>query len=89
MHLLFPTKQHWRNPLKIEYIECGLKKLVENWDKLGADSIAFPRLGCGNGVLDWNDVRPLMEQYLKNVPLQIYMLIIMQIRNQSIYRWQK
>lgn len=73
--LLFPTKKHWRNPSKIEYIESGLKKLVENWDKLGADSIAFPRLGCGNGGLDWNDVRPLMEKYLKNVPLQIYIYI--------------
>lgn len=73
--LLFPTKKHWRNPSKIEYIESGLKKLVENWDKLGADSIAFPRLGCGNGGLDWNDVRPLMEKYLKNVPLQIYIYV--------------
>lgn len=73
--LLFPTKKHWRNPSKIEYIESGLKKLVENWDKLGADSIAFPRLGCGNGGLDWNVVRPLMEKYLKNVPLQIYIYV--------------
>lgn len=73
--LLFPTKKHWRNPSKIEYIESGLKKLVENWDELGADSIAFPRLGCGNGGLDWDDVRPLMEKYLKNVPLQIYIYV--------------
>ena len=28
--LLFPTKKHWRNPSKIEYIESGLKKFVEN-----------------------------------------------------------
>ena len=73
--LLFPTKKHWRNPSKIEYIESGLKKLVENWDRLGADSIAFPRLGCGNGGLDWNEVRPIMEKYLKNVPLQIYIYV--------------
>ncbi len=73
--LLFPTKKNWRNPSKLEYIEMGLKKLVENWDKLGADSIAFPRLGCGNGGLDWNDVRPLMEKYLKNLPLNIYIYV--------------
>lgn len=73
--LLFPTKRHWRNPSKIEYIESGLQKLAENWDKLGADSIAFPRLGCGNGGLDWNDVRPLMEKYLRNLPLQIYVYV--------------
>lgn len=73
--LLFPTKEHWRNPSRLEYIEEGLKKFAENWDKLGSDSIAFPRLGCGNGGLDWNDVQPLMEKYLKNIPMQIYIYV--------------
>jgi len=73
--LLFPTKVHWRNPSKLEYVEEGLKKFAENWDKLGADSIAFPRLGCGNGGLDWKDVQPLMERYLKSIPLEIYVYV--------------
>lgn len=73
--LLFPTKEHWRNPSRLEYIEEGLKKFAQNWDKLGADSIAFPRLGCGNGGLDWRDVQPLMEKYLKNIPMQIYIYV--------------
>lgn len=73
--LLFPTKRHWRNPSKMEYIEKGLMKFVENWDKLGANSIAFPRLGCGNGGLDWGDVRPLMEKYLNPLPLQILIYV--------------
>lgn len=73
--LLFPTKEHWRNPSKLEYIEAGLRKFAENWDKLGADSFAFPRLGCGNGALNWDDVRPLMERYLKELPLQIYIYV--------------
>lgn len=70
--LLFPTKRHWRQPSRLEYIEAGLQKFADNWDKLGADSIAFPRLGCGNGALDWDDVRPVMERYLAKIPLQIY-----------------
>lgn len=73
--LLFPTKKHWRNPSKLEYIEQGLIKFVENWDKLGADSIAFPRLGCGNGGLDWNIVKPLMERYLNKIPMQILVYV--------------
>ena len=73
--LLFPTKKNWRNPSKLEYVEEGLKKFADNWDKLGADSVAFPRLGCGNGGLDWKDVQPLMEQYLKNIPLEIYIYV--------------
>lgn len=73
--LLFPTKKHWRNPSQLEYIEKGLKKLADNWDKLGTDSIAFPRLGCGNGGLDWNIVKPLMEKYLSHIPLEIIIYV--------------
>lgn len=73
--MLFPTKKHWRNPSKLEYIESGLKKFVDNWDRLGTDSIAFPRLGCGNGGLDWNVVKPLMEKYLQDIPMQVYVYV--------------
>lgn len=73
--LLFPTKKHWRNPSKLEYIEQGLIKFSENWDRLGADSIAFPRLGCGNGGLDWEIVKPLMEKYLNKIPMQILVYV--------------
>lgn len=73
--LLFPTKKHWRNPSTLEYVEQGLIKFADNWDKLGADSIAFPRLGCGNGGLDWNVVKPLMEKYLNKIPMQILVYV--------------
>lgn len=73
--LLFPTKKHWRYPSKIEYIEKGLQKFVENWDKLGSNTISFPRLGCGNGGLDWQDVKPLMEKYLSKIPMQILVYV--------------
>ena len=29
--LMFPTKQNWRNPSKIEYIEAGLLKFVNTY----------------------------------------------------------
>ena len=73
--LLFPTKKHWRNPSKLDYIEKGLKKFEENWDKVGSNTIAFPRLGCGNGGLDWTDVKPLMEKYLGKLPMQIFVYV--------------
>lgn len=71
--LNFPTKKHWRGSSKIEYIEAGLKKFVETYSEKGISSISFPMLGCGHGGLDWeNEVRPLMEKYLKNLPIDIY-----------------
>jgi O-acetyl-ADP-ribose deacetylase (regulator of RNase III) len=71
--LNFPTKKDWKHPSKIEYIEEGLKKFVSTYADKGITSIAFPMLGCGNGGLDWEaEVRPLMEKYLKNLPIDVY-----------------
>lgn len=69
--LNFPTKINWRNPAKIEYIETGLQKFVESYAGMGVTSIAFPRLGCGAGGLDWEQVQPHMERHLQPLPIEI------------------
>lgn len=73
--LNFPTKEHWRSPSKIEYIEAGLKKFSEKYLDFNISSAAFPPLGCGNGGLQWEDVRPLMEKYLDNISADIYIYV--------------
>lgn len=73
--LLFPTKENWRNPSKLEYIEKGLYKFVNTYTDKNITSVAFPRLGCGNGELNWDDVRPLMEKYLKPLPIDVYIYL--------------
>src|SRR5258708_11293646 len=71
--LNFPTKKHWRNPSRVEYVEAGLKKFVEKYTDSNIHSIAFPALGCGNGGLDWDTaVKPLMEKYLKKLPIDVF-----------------
>lgn len=71
--LNFPTKRHWRQPSRPEYIQAGLQKFVDTYHILGITSISFPLLGCGNGELDWETaVRPLMEKYLSKLPITIY-----------------
>jgi O-acetyl-ADP-ribose deacetylase (regulator of RNase III) len=57
----FPTKRHWREKSKIEYVQTGLKALLAEVQQLGITSIAIPALGCGNGGLDWLEVKPLIE----------------------------
>ena len=54
----FPTKRHWRGRSRMEDIDAGLKALVAEIHRLGIRSVAVPPLGCGNGGLDWRDVRP-------------------------------
>jgi O-acetyl-ADP-ribose deacetylase (regulator of RNase III) len=64
----FPTKRHWRENSRIEDIEAGLKDLVEQVRALGIRSIALPPLGCGNGGLDWDDVRPRITEAFAQLP---------------------
>ncbi len=71
--LNFPTKRHWRNPSRVEYIEDGLRKFVATYAEAGITSIAFPALGCGNGELDFeSQVRPVMHEHLKNISIPIF-----------------
>lgn len=64
----FPTKKHWRNPSKLEYIKSGLKDLENIIKKYKIKSIAIPPLGCGNGKLNWRDVKPLIESSIDKFP---------------------
>lgn len=71
--LNFPTKRHWKNESRLEDIEAGLKYLADNYADMGIDSLAMPALGCGNGGLNWNDVKPLIEKYLGSIiDLDVY-----------------
>ena len=70
--LNFPTKTTWKLPSRIEYIEAGLAKFVSSYKDLGITSASFPPLGCGNGNLKWPDVRPIMERYLDEVSIPVY-----------------
>ncbi|MAP95465.1 MAG: Appr-1-p processing protein [Ponticaulis sp.] len=60
----FPTKAHWRSKSKLSYIEDGLENLVDVLREYQIESIAMPPLGCGNGGLDWAEVKPLIEAKL-------------------------
>jgi len=60
----FPTKTHWRSKSKLSYVDEGLDTLVEEIRKHKIRSIALPPLGCGNGGLDWQDVKPLIVEKL-------------------------
>ncbi|HRO01987.1 MAG TPA: macro domain-containing protein [Terricaulis sp.] len=63
----FPTKEHWRSKSRVEFIQAGLDDLVAVVQRLGIRSIAIPPLGCGNGGLDWQVVRPLIEEAFRGL----------------------
>src|SRR5690625_2941802 len=69
----FPTKEHWRHPSKLEYIQKGLIDLVKVVQDLEIQSIALPPLGCGNGGLDWREVRPLILEAFQPLNVKVYL----------------
>jgi O-acetyl-ADP-ribose deacetylase (regulator of RNase III) len=64
----FPTKRDWRGKSKIEDIDSGLNALIEDVKRLEIRSVAVPPLGCGNGGLDWNVVRPKIIDAFRTLP---------------------
>ena len=71
--LNFPTKVHWRNPSKLEYIEEGLRAFTRLYASAGINSAAFPPLGCGHGQLDFkSQVRPMMIEHLESLPIPVF-----------------
>jgi len=65
--LSMPVKHHWMedaDPRLIQRSAEELVTLVGSRPRPGYRTIWMPRPGCGNGHLNWNDVRPLIEDIL-------------------------
>jgi O-acetyl-ADP-ribose deacetylase (regulator of RNase III) len=58
----FPTKDHWRQPSKQEWVASGLEDLARVIRDNGIRSVALPALGCGLGGLLWYQVRAAIKK---------------------------
>lgn len=64
----FPTKQHWKAPSQMVWVEEGLQDLRRFIVEKQLKSIAIPPLGAGNGGLEWAAVREKIESTLGDLP---------------------
>ncbi len=69
------TKNYYGNPSELPWIDMILEKFVQKYQEWGITSVAFPKLGCGNGGLDWNEVGPRMIKALSDLPISIEIYI--------------
>ena len=59
----FPVKHNWYEKADINLIENSAKHLLNFADHAVFNKIYIPRPGCGNGRLDFCDVKPILEKY--------------------------
>ncbi len=71
----FPTKKHWRGKSKIEFVEIGMQELVKEINLKQIKSIAIPPLGCGNGGLNWEVVKPIILKNLETLTNKVEVII--------------
>lgn len=65
-HVLnFPTKDHWKQQQsRLSDIDRGLSYAAEQNEEWKIKSMAVPALGCGNGRLNWDLIRPTLQTWL-------------------------
>ena len=64
MIVSFPVKHAWFEKADPALIERSAHELVALADEMKWITLVMPRPGCGNGGLDWDDVRPLIAPIL-------------------------
>jgi len=85
----FPTKIDWRKPSEYSYIEEGLEDLKRVLKEYNIKSVAIPPLGAGNGGLDWQKVKKIIENKLINTDVEIFIyeptqLILEHLKNERV-----
>lgn len=65
--LNFPTKKHWKDPTKEEFLHLGLQKFLDTYQQRQIKSIAFPLLGAGRGGIPAEKSLSIMQKYLANL----------------------
>lgn len=63
----FPVKRHWAEEADPKLIATSAKHLKSLAGMFPGHTFLLPRPGCGNGRLDWFDVKPLLKDLPDNV----------------------
>lgn len=65
------TKNHWKSPSRLEWVGTGITRIRTLAIRHGATSIALQALGCSNGGLHWDEVRPLIVDCFGDSPIRV------------------
>jgi O-acetyl-ADP-ribose deacetylase (regulator of RNase III) len=65
--ICLPTKDHWRDNSTYDYVVSGLLELRDYLNRHGEVTVSLPALGCGNGNLNWDWVKPIIVEVLGDI----------------------
>ena len=60
----FPVKHKWFEEASLDLIRISALRLSNKADNWKWKEVFVPKPGCGNGGLDWEDVKPVLEEFL-------------------------
>jgi hypothetical protein len=63
----FPVKNEWMEDADLKLIRKSAKRLKQIAEKQPNIKFVVPKPGCGNGNLEWEQVKPIMEKLPDNV----------------------
>jgi hypothetical protein len=56
----------WMCKADLEIIKKSCRSLLVLMEFYSLDKVVMPRVGCGNGELQWQDVKPVIEEILRD-----------------------
>lgn len=67
----FPVKHMWSEPADLELIKRSCRELMQYLKGYPDIKVLLPRPGCGNGRLNWTDVKAVISPLLND---QVYVV---------------
>ena len=68
-----PSRQSRPGKASTHNVNLALRKLRQLVDEEKFSSLALPRLATGVGGLDWEEVKPLIENHLGDLDIPVYL----------------
>lgn len=84
------TENHWKDGAKEKWIVESIRNLRDDIERSHNyfhpnrfQSVAIPRVGCGLGGLNWNNIRPLIIKELKGCDFDVWLDGELFLRNEK------
>ena len=71
--ITFPVKHNWWEDADLTLIDQSMRELIAMLPTIPEEcKIYMPRVGCGNGRLNWPDVKPVLEKHWDERVIIVY-----------------